>query len=255
MRIKPTRSMVLSAVVSQCLVWQGHFAAAATSCREVSGLPTGSSRSDCVTVQPGAGIVFDGTLCTVGFVLTGTHRTRYAVTAGHCASRVGDLAHAEDGVTAVGRVVYREYGSFPVFMDSLVVQLFPSARSSGRAQVIDGPRGSFDALQPSPLALRHVGRGVGLSQVRDDRSGFALSAADRDIVHAELVVSPNDSGSPVFTSEGKAVGWVTDIASDSLADVSTAPPAAAAGWTVIRLRPVLDRASKALRTRLSLVSA
>ena len=238
--------------------WQAPVRADAPVCRDLNGVHSGSSRTDCVTVEPGAGLEFAGTLCSVGFVLQGSDGFRYATSAGHCAAAnhlaVGALVFAEDTTTPVGRVAYVEYLYNPL-RDSVVVRLFSRTKSHGRAEVIDGPHGSFDGSTTAPFKIQQVGRGVGLSQIKDDRQGVALAATDPDIVHADIAVTPNDSGSPVFTANGKAVGWVTDISTTSLADFSTDPPAAAIGVTVIRVGPVLQRVGHSLHIRLTLVNA
>lgn len=253
-----SRWLIVSALLANSTLGVSSAWSRSPGCRDIApGVASASSQSDCITVEPGAGIVIDGTLCTVGFILSGSDRSRYAVTAGHCSKGlpVGTPVLAEDGSTLIGRLAYSEHETRLAMRDTAVVRLLPKAHVRARAEVIDGPHGSFEGLTTAPFAIQHVGRGTGISLVKEDRKGVVLAATDADVLHADLALSFNDSGCPVFMTDGRALGWAVAIDSSSLYDASTSPPATAAGWIVIRIGPVLKRASKALHTKLTLVNA
>ena len=80
-----------------------------------------------------------------------------------------------------------------------------------------------------------------------------MPAANRpDVVHILGAFSPNDSGSPVLTEGGEAVGWIVAIASNDLAETDGGP---SAGWIVERVDPPIRRAATALRITLRLLTA
>lgn len=141
------------------------------------------------------------------------------------------------------------------FRDTSLVRLFPTTRARARAEVIDGPHGIFSGYSSEPFQVQHIGRGAGISQVKDERTAVALGATDPDIMHIDAVVSVNDSGSPVFTANGQAIGWLVSASTNSLVDVGKAGPGVGAGLEVMRIGPPLVRAGKALHTTFTLMNA
>lgn len=230
---------------------------AAPNCRAVEGVAL-STPSDCRSVQPGGGITVANTLCTVSFLFRGSDRRTYAATAGHCAfdnGGVGAVASNEDNTRRVGRVVFCEKGAVDggtKIRDFSLIRLDQGVLADPQVQVWGGPTRVFRGNTSTPRKIRHVGRGAGISQAKDAREGLMPAANRPDVVHILGAFSPNDSGSPVLTEGGEAVGWIVAIASNDLAETDGGP---SAGWIVERVDPPIRRAATALRITLRLLTA
>ncbi len=222
-------------------------------CRDTAFVPTLASPSDCRTAQPGAGVRIGDTYCTLNFLFRGSDRHTYAGTAGHCAYAVE--VGAEAGMERqglMGRVVYVEHDTRRR-RDFALIRLAAGVPRNPRVEVLGGPRGTLRGSTTGPTDVQHIGRGVGLSQVKDARDAVLTATSDPELAYMLAAASSNDSGSPVLTVDHQAVGWVVSL--DNKESFSSGAPSVSAGWLVIRVDPPIDRAARALGIRLSLMTA
>lgn len=239
--------------------------AACTTLRSSAPAPVGTGA--CPGVRPGATVVtedVDGEewTCTLGFVFDGVDREdptvtgRYITAAGTCAMPwpgevtwepgEGPRAFDADG-GLIGRYVYAVSDVEWAGRQFALIAVDPEVEVDPQACYFGGPTGIAEASIAGPVQLRYVGQGaeplpgrsaVARDGLRDWGYGWATGAW-----------VPADTGGPVLTTDGAAVGIVAAggamVGNDG--DVVT--------LLVTRLAPELARAGEVLGVDLELVTA
>lgn len=119
-----------------------------------------------------------------------------------------------------------------------------------------GPTGINEdmVMPPEPVVLRHYGSGTVIRDVAPGRTLVALGMPEPEEVWAVGVAIFGDSGSPVISDDGRAVGVVFAFGESTRIDVSELW----ATWGdvgIVRLAPRLSRAEEVLEMSLTLVTA
>ena len=227
-----------------------------TDCRltptGVTAPPVGDA--PCPGIRPGAAYVTTVGGCTLGYVFTGSDRNTYVATAGHCAVKdqqpggtvwkPGTGPIAGDPVTGVefGRFVYakHEHGK----TDFGLIRLRPGVKADPQMCHFGGPTGIATNVDFAPVALVHYGNGYGMDYTQA-RTSYAVHGLRRaDAVTAFGAMSPGDSGGPVNTDKGLAVGVIDELVVNGNGHV-----------LVQRLSPYLDEVRRRLGVRLTLRTA
>jgi hypothetical protein len=224
----------------------------------------------CPGVRPGALVEIpnsgDGDiLCTMGFVFTDALRRNYISTAGHCvlgagiagtgglniqrtwAPGAGPVALDSDG-NKIGNYVFGiERGDYDFGLIQLTVTPNPRVCHFG------GPTGVNTSTARSPVKLELYGNAIIAGTFTPARSGETLGMPQKNWVAAMLPSFEGDSGGPVLSSDGRAVGYVVAFGVGYDLQKFVSPHA---GWAIVdRLAPNVGIADAALRTRLLLVTA
>lgn len=186
-------------------------------------------------IQPGAEIGYPG-LCSFNFVYADQVGALYIGTAGHCVDHEGQPVIPADYDQAIGEVVWRAYGDGLDFAlieiePELYDEVDPTVRHWG------GPTGvaaQEDREVGDPVL--HYGNGVYYreSELLRPRVGVLV---DPGATHycADTGVYGGDSGSPVLTGDGLALGIVVRLG------LGCEPPTSLHGPT---LPYILDRAEQ-----------
>jgi hypothetical protein len=190
----------------------------------------------------------DGVACSVGYAFTDSHRRRFVSTAGHCAGDVplGTVALDRER-RPVGRLVFsvREDPT----RDFALVQLFPSTGVDPRIPGMGTPRRIFTARETGRREVRFLGQGLGVSAL-GVRTGFVSNLASPEYFRFVGAVNAQDSGGPVVTADGQALGIIIGVTGGPNA-VGADPQGADVGTAYgARLKPLLDAAQRALKVRL-----
>lgn len=198
--------------------------------------------TDDARIQPGVALVTPFTTCTGGFVFTDPAGTFYVATAGHC---FGDLVQCEslagirvrvDGLGEIGtKVLCYDRG---VGTDLALVRIdHDKADRVDPAMMAWG--GPTAPEGPTMGIVRHYGHGLVYGETEETRArtGFGTTRDDHAFRMMGLVVN-GDSGSPVRSDDGHAIGILTH-ANGNLGVVAHSAPYAY-GTTVER---ILDVAS------------
>ncbi|HEV2754985.1 MAG TPA: trypsin-like peptidase domain-containing protein [Actinomycetota bacterium] len=223
--------------------------------------PVGNS--PCPGVRPGAHVTTSAESGgTLNFVFKGSDGKRYVGTAGHLLAdeetrtwkNDGPTATLDDG-TVIGRAVYASNHN-GAGDDFALIRLARGVPADPAMCHWGGPTGLHDEVSSDPTVLRLYGNGQGIGEAVPARTMLAATMIDETEVAAFGAVAPGDSGSPVISAAGRAVGvqfslgvmWGDDAASD---------PAKANPGTVgiYRLGPQVDAAEAALGLNLELMTA
>jgi hypothetical protein len=185
--------------------------------------PVGLPQS-CPGVRPGAALLVptddDTFLCTQGFLLAGSDGASYVATAGHCilGDTVGERRWAAGTGPPALDATKTRIGEFAFAvlkdpMDIALVRLDPAAAAGASPQLchFGGPTGINRDQTGSPTLLEHFGQGIGVGALLPGRTAVALGMPDPDVVSALGLALPGDSGSPVVTSDGEAVGVLVSV--------------------------------------------
>ena len=220
----------------------------------------------CSEVRPGAAVRTDALLCTLGFMFRGTDGERYVATSAQCMETfIGERAPARGhGVVASDefgrRIGEFAYGVIDIRADFALIRLDPDVRASAEMCHFGGPTGQNDDGGPHPVVLHYYGtgfltspisvvpEGVGLGHVAPGRSAFAVGLDDPDWVFAFGTAIYGDLGSPVISSDGRAVGLLVFAGV-----VRSGTHSGTLG--IMRLGPQVARAEKRLRIGLELMTA
>jgi len=235
-------------------------AGTALSCRDLTASKIATAGlfvvGSCDGVRPGSIVNSDVGQCTLNFAFTDQFGNRYMGTAGHCilgqgpieqdvgeriwAPGLGPIATDANG-TPIGRW---RYAILQSPKDFSLIQLFDNVQSEAQVCGFGGPTGINRDLTSSPTVLHQFGNGIVIGSVLPGRTMLALGLSDPDQVQAWGVSLPGDSGSPVLTDDGRAVGVLVTLGVD---------PSGPIGIT--RLGPQLDLASWRLQRPITLVTA
>lgn len=207
----------------------------------------------CPGVRPGAAYVTTVGGCTLGYVFSGSDRATYVATAAHCAvDNNTTMAWPKgNGPVAGDPVTGKEFGRFVYATrndagnsDFALVKLNKGVPYDPQMCYFGGPTGIATNVDFDPVALVHYGNGYAMDYTQA-RTAYAAHGLRRpDWVTAFGAMSPGDSGGPVGTDTGLAVGVVDQIAVNGN------------GYLIVqRLGPGVDAAQKALRLKLTLRTA
>ncbi|MGH2739700.1 MAG: S1 family peptidase [Actinomycetota bacterium] len=180
--------------------------------------PTPVGTGACPGVRPGALFFTEFSACTLSFLVR-DGSNRFIATAGHCILEAsGEMVWppgkgpvAIDGAdTRFGRFVY---AALDQRSDFALVQLKPGVEASPKMCHFGGPVGLNNQRTNELVVLHHFGHGTGIGSVPGlnqpvlpARSAMASGMQDPRTVSAIGVAAPGDSGSPVISSDGRAVG-------------------------------------------------
>lgn len=222
--------------------------------------------SGCSGVRPGAAVRTDAGLCTVGFLFRGTDGERYAATSAQCMGTFfGQRAPARGrGVVASdefgSRIGEFAYGITDTRADFALIRLDRHVPASAQMCHFGGPTDRNDDGGSGPVVLHYYGtgfltyrisvvpEGVGLGRVAPGRSAFAVGLDDPDWVFAFGTGVYGDLGSPVISSDGRAVGL--------LVFAGVARSGTHSGTLgIMRLGPQVGPAQERLRIGLELMTA
>jgi hypothetical protein len=218
--------------------------------------PVGSE--SCPGVRPGAVLRTSSELCTFGFLFQGSDKRRYIATAGHCAfdpdpdrtvgktqvwkTGTGPVAKDSTG-KQVGRFAYATMSG--QFKDFALVRIDKGVPSTPQMCHFGGPIALTTEVNNDVVEIHHYGQGTGVADLAPARTGDAVYGLYRaDYIYFYGAVSEGDSGSPVTDARGNAVGIVTDLTTPFTGNVG-----------VNRLAAHVAAAAKALKIRLTLLTA
>lgn len=225
-----------------------------TACRLTANGVTTPPVGDtpCPGVRPGAAYVTSIGGCTLGYVFSGSDRNTYVATAGHCAvdNMTTVVWRGNAGPIAGDPATGKEFGRFAFAVredgktDFALIRLNRGVPWNPEMCYFGGPTGIATNVDFKPVALVHYGNGIGMDYTQA-RTAYAVHGLRRpDFVTAFGVMSPGDSGGPVNTEAGLAVGTVDEIAVNGNGHV-----------IVQRIGPNIAAAQKALGLRLTLRTA
>jgi hypothetical protein len=111
-----------------------------------------------------------------------------------------------------------------------------------------------DDATDQPTVLRLYGAGMGIREIAPARTLLAASMTNRWDVGATGVVAPGDSGSPVISDDGRAVGiqYLVGVVWGGLPGTPEFTPGNVA---IYRLRPQVSAAERIIDLRLELMTA
>lgn len=214
-------------------------------------LPVGTTACD--GVRPGSAYLAGDELCTFAFLFQGSDRRRYAATAGHCAFDP-DVDGTKSWRNGSGPVVTdrdgKRLGTFAYavldgqFRDFGLVRLDNGVKSDPAMCHFGGPTGINTTVANADLLVHHYGQGNGLDYLPARTGEMFFGLYRPDYVYFYGAASIGDSGGPVTAEDGSAIGVLTDLTTPFTGNVG-----------VNRLAPHLADAQKALRIRLSLLTA
>lgn len=213
------------------------------------------ARADCApgcpTVQPGSGIEVAGVPCSAGFLFHGARGVRLLATAGHCVlaesktvTRSGDRTwspgkgpevRVPGGGPAIGRVIYATHVDGE--SDFALVQLLP--RVIPKPQLVGGEAASSvgGAVHVGD-SVNLAGQGTGVSLLAPNREGLVSGASQPTVFALTIAAAPGDSGGPVVSDRGAALGLLIRGGGFVVPDIGTA--------TAIRLTAMLARVRREL---------
>ena len=216
----------------------------------------------CPDVRPGAHVTTSkDTGGTLNFLLKGSDGKRYVGTAGHLLADEQTLIWKKDGPTAtiddgttIGRAVYASNHN-QGDDDFALIRLARGVKADPAMCHWGGPTGLHDEVSSDPTVLRLYGNGQGISEAVPARTMVAATMIDESRVAAFGVVAPGDSGSPVISEDGRAVG-IQFLLGVMWGDAASDPAKANPGTVAIyRLGPQVDAAEAALGIDLELMKA
>lgn len=196
-------------------------------------------------IQPGAELSYPG-LCSLNFVFEDPDERLFIGTAGHCVSHEGQYVIPADFDQAIGQVHWIGEGldfALIEIAEHLYDRVDPQVRHWG------GPTGV--ALQSDTQAgdlVLHYGNGVYFqeSELTTARAGI-LADQTAELFCTYASVYGGDSGSPMITADGQALGVNTHIPLDECT-----PPTSLAGPTI---EHALEQAEAQKGLKLDVVTA
>lgn len=209
------------------------------------GLPLGLT-STCAGIRPGTLVRTPVGLCTLAFLFRGSDGFRYMATAGHCLLAGTDQEEVtfEPGTgppakdAAGGLIGTFVYAVEQEVRDFALIRLEPGVPADPQVCHFGGPTGI--AEEPDLNTLGHLvqyGQGRLFGQLVPARSEVVV-ASNEEVVLSAGAAAPGDSGSPLLTADGRAVGVVVGTGPAALGLVGTGVVFST------RLGPQLRRASE-----------
>lgn len=248
-----TRALISSLSAIACLVAFGGGATAQTA-------PVGNT--PCPDVRPGAHISTSvDTGGTLNFLFKGSDGKCYIGTAGHLLADEQTLTWKGDGPTAtiddgtiIGRAAYATNYTGGAD-DFALIRLARGVKADPAMCHWGGPTGLHTDVSSDPTVLRLYGNGQGISEGVPARTMLALTMIDETNVAAFGAVIFGDSGSPVISEDGRAVGFQYALGTTlpyAVGDPSKANPG---NVLIYRLGPQVEAAEDALGIKLQLMTA
>lgn len=206
-------------------------------------------------VRPGLGYSSPTSSCSFGFLLSGSDGRLYATTAGHCALRddeervwlQGDGPVVKtDQKRSVGRFVYAIEDQ-PTFVDFALIRLDKGIKGNPQMCGWGGPTRLLTEARPELTHLRQHGQGDVISEVAPTRSAVVRSLPHEPYTVVQGPFVTGDSGSPVMTADGAAMGLMVELIVSALT--------ADAGAGIVRLEHALQAATQKLGIRFTLRTA
>ena len=254
----------------------GHAATPVAGC--VREQDVTAATDACAFVQPG-GLVKNAESagpCTLGFLFAGSDGRRYIATAGHCFHGTqsqeprrwsvgrGPSAYDEQG-RRLGEWAFWSFfsgnlrdveGRPHVEWDLALIRLDASVTASPELVHFGGPTGYRTGTTASPVVMHSVGNGEGIGYVKENdarlvpaRTFVATAMTEEQETGAVGYAYAGDSGSPVITDDGQAVGMLQGL-------TYTSGPVTSAGTLhIIRLPHQVALAERVLGLRLTLRTA
>lgn len=194
--------------------------------------------------------------CTANFVFTDPSGRRYMGTAGHCFLWEGTTERVfpdeqriiTQNLKRVGYLVYGVYESPE--RDFALFRVDDDVPVDAAMAYWGGPTAIYRSHAASPTLLRHSGAGAGVNALTPHRTSLALHTMQPRHVVAQGVISAGDSGAPVMTADGQAVGLVTDWGA-----FGPEPGERVNAWFGPRLDVAIEAAEAALGFPLQLATA
>lgn len=176
---------------------------------------------DYTPIQPGALL---GTPCTLNFVWRGAEGVLYVGAAAHCVGGVGSRPIAP-GLGTFGTVVFSDsataaefYAGLPQFEYALIRVDDDKQRLVNPAmRYWGGPTGIAEEAAPGTSTL-HYGQGLIYQSTEPSRARVGVLQDLREggiwdgWWHGDYPFLGGDSGSPVLTGDGRALGFVNNLA-------------------------------------------
>jgi trypsin len=218
----------------------------------------------CPGVRPGALVETPIGFCTMNFAFKGPKRVRYIATAGHCAipeesgggeqvwaRGQGPVAKDAEG-EPIGRVAYAVL-ELDGERDFALIRLNKGLRPTPQMCHFGGPTGVNQDIHRRTTFLNLYGNGAGAGEVLPARQLVAFGLPNPAHVFANGVASPGDSGGPVTSNDGRAVG-VLVTGGVHVGSIGTSGVDAGT-FGITRLGPQLASARQLLGTRVRLLTA
>lgn len=212
-----------------------------------------------IQVQPGMAIDVAGTGCTLAFLVRGSDHQLYGSTAGHCAPPTPTTVIRVSTVLGrpLGVIVYLESWSIPgsnPTRDFALIRFDRGIEANPAVMTWGGPTGLLTGSVSSATTVNLYGQGLGVSAVTPARTGLMPASTDIEFEHVVIAASPGDSGAPVLTSGGLAIGSLIGFESGNPGiGTQNGRTEVAPGFLVMRLDSALGRASHKLHMALALI--
>jgi hypothetical protein len=186
-------------------------------------VPADALNTDCPGYQsPGvsaAGCIVAPYGCTANFIFTdGT--SQYIGTARHCTDNVGQPVTMQLDTTTigvVGTVAKMTSGDGQPGNDWALIKIDPAVAAKWGVDpavpVVGGPQGVYSGCDPTAVKYYGHGYGVAVAQGKPE-AGFATNVYDDGFGWTGFG-APGDSGSPVLTADGAAMGDFTHLIVDA----------------------------------------
>lgn len=164
-------------------------------------------------IRPGAWVQIGTAECTAAFVVTDAAGALYITTAAHCTGFVGQRARVTQGQMVAALAEPAEFGTvvarWPQGLDAALVRIDPETYSQVSPTMIGwgGPTGLVTDTPPKGTGTLHHGWGwvTWYEQQTRCRRG-SLEGAGTNTWWAHEVGGGGDSGSPIMTEDGRALG-------------------------------------------------
>lgn len=213
----------------------------------------------CPGVRPGAFLIVPSANagCTMGFLYSDAKRRYYMTTAGHCVVADGVQKTWHEGTGPVvtdsnGRPIGRfVFASLKGEYDIGVILVLKGVSVKASVCHFGGPTSLTKSKTDDVVILEHYGNATLLGELLPARTGVTSGMPDTYWVATLMPSSFGDSGGPVLTASGKAVGFVIALGFGAYTGV----PAHAGVVIVARLGPQMSLAQKALKRTLKLRTA
>jgi hypothetical protein len=225
-------------------------------------VPAPVGDTPCPDVRPGAHVVTSqDTGGTLNFLFRGSDGHRYVGTAGHLLAdedthvwkKDGPTAQIDDG-TVIGRAAFA-WNYNEEAADFALIRLARGVKADPAMCHWGGPTGVNTDLATGPIVLRHYGQGTGISDVVPARTMIAPTLANEVQIGAMGIAIPGDSGSPVISEDGRALGVQVHTGVIWGSELPNTEGLTPGDVGIYRLGPQLEAAEEALGIELKLLTA